>query len=368
MSRICCCIPAYNNAATIADVASRARAAAVHVIVVDDGSTDADLRELLKPLDVIVIRHENNLGKGAALLTAFAQAASRNAEYLITLDGDGQHFPEDIPLFHPHLDPATILIGSRQTVVGAMPSSSIFGREFSDFWVNIETGNAVTDTQSGFRVYPVAYVQKLNLTARHYNFEMEILAKSLWAGLNAKSVPIRVWYPEASRRVSSFRPFMDNLRISLVHTRLVFRQFLPWPHKRLAQSGAAPRGVRQWLKDLCLQNSRPLGLAAAATVSALLGIVLWPWGAVAVLYVAIRLHLNKIMCVAVLLICATPVLPGVCLSIGQKIVGLEARSGWAWFVGSHVVAFCAALAIWPLVYFAAQRLNPPRLPEQVNQT
>ena len=77
------------------------------------------------------------------------------AKYLITLDGDGQHFPEDIPQFVSRLDPDTILIGSRREVIGKMPRSSRFGREFSDFWVCIESGAVVSDTQSGFRAYPL---------------------------------------------------------------------------------------------------------------------------------------------------------------------------------------------------------------------
>ena len=162
MSEIWCGIPVYNNAGTIADVVSRCRRQIADVVVIDDGSTDADLRELLKPLDVPVIRHPQNLGKGKALMTAFDYAAVRGAKYFITLDGDGQHFPEDIPQFISRLDPDTILIGSRQRVIGKMPYSSRFGREFSDFWVCVESGAVVSDTQSGFRAYPLPSIERLS--------------------------------------------------------------------------------------------------------------------------------------------------------------------------------------------------------------
>lgn len=226
-------IPVYNNAGTIADVARRAREVADKVLVIDDGSTDGDLRELLKPLDVTVVRHDRNQGKGAALLTAFRHVANAGGRYLITLDGDGQHFPEDICRFTQRLSPDTILLGHRAEITGQMPRSSRFGRRFSDFWIFAETFHWVLDSQSGFRAYPVAHMLQLPMWSKHYNFEMEILTRALWAGLRVESVPVRVWYPPADERVSHFHKVRDNFRISRVHIRLLARRLWPWPHRRL---------------------------------------------------------------------------------------------------------------------------------------
>jgi glycosyltransferase involved in cell wall biosynthesis len=230
MTQTWCAIPVYNNATTVVDIVRRARAQIERVIVVDDGSTDADLCDLLKPLDVEVIRHQRNRGKGEALLTAFRAVAERGGQYVITLDGDGQHFPEDIPHFLPLLQPATILVGMR---VGEMPRASRFGRRFSDFWIWLETSRKVVDSQSGFRAYPVAPMLKLKMWSRHYNFEVEILTRALWAGLTVGSVPIRVWYAEAGKRISSFHPFKDNLRMTRLHIRLLLRRLIPI-HQKLA--------------------------------------------------------------------------------------------------------------------------------------
>ncbi len=227
-------IPVYNNAGTIADVARRARERADHILVIDDGSTDADLRDLLKPLDVTVLRHDQNQGKGAALLTACRYVADQAGQYLITLDGDGQHFPEDIPRLVERLSPDTILLGHRADIRGHMPRSSRFGRRFSDFWIFAETFRWVLDSQSGFRAYPVQHVLKLPMWSRHYNFEMEVLTRALWAGLTVESVPIRVWYPPAAERVSHFHKVRDNFRISRVHIRLLARRLWPMPYRRLA--------------------------------------------------------------------------------------------------------------------------------------
>ena len=94
----CCVIPVYNNINTIEDVVRRARSVIDNVLVIDDGSSDADLTEVLQHLAVEVVRHRENLGKGAALNTALNILDQRNIDYMITLDGDGQHFPEDIPM------------------------------------------------------------------------------------------------------------------------------------------------------------------------------------------------------------------------------------------------------------------------------
>lgn len=369
MTQIWCGIPVYNNAATIADVARGCREQIAGVVVVDDGSTDADLRDLLKTLDVAVVRHPSNQGKGAALLTALQFAAERGAEYLLTIDGDGQHFPEDIPRFLSRLSPDAILLGSRETIVGDMPRSSLFGREFSDFWICVESGASLRDTQSGFRVYPVKHLLNLRLVCRRYNLEMEVLTRAIWAGLRVLSVPIRVWYPDRSQRVSSFRPFLDNLRISLLHVRLVSRRLLPVPHRRLTSAPAPVSRTRaQWLRHVWTENSSPLGLAAAAALSVLLCILLWPWGPIAAAYLAQRWHLNKVMVLASMAVCLPRALPAFCIRIGRSVLQSDVSPFWVWYVGSHIVAFLASPVLALLVYNVARRLRPERLSFAGNQT
>jgi Glycosyl transferase family 2 len=359
MTSIWCGIPVYNNAATIADVARRCREQIDHVLVVDDGSTDADLRDLLKNLDVTVVRHPSNQGKGAAILTALQFASERGSEYLLTLDGDGQHFPEDIPGFLSRLSPDSILLGARDRITGDMPRSSLFGRDFSDFWVCIESGASLRDTQSGFRVYPIKLLQNLRLVCRHYNFEMEVLTRAVWAGLSVVSVPIRVWYPGRSQRISSFRPLLDNLRISLLHTRLAARQLLPIPHRRLVRGPNEPH----WLRNLWSENSSPLGLAAATALTVLLCILLWPWGPIAAAYLALRWHLNKIVALASMALCMTHALPAFCIRVGRSVLQPDVSPFLIWYVGSHIVAFLASPVLALVVYNIASRFRAasPRL-------
>lgn len=371
---IWCAIPVYNNAGTILDVAARCRKQLEHVVVIDDGSTDADLRERLRDLDVTVLRHPQNLGKGAAILTALRYAAERGATYVLTIDGDGQHFPEDIPSFLPHLDRDTILLGAREEVVGNMPRSSRFGRELSDFWILVETGAALRDTQCGFRVYPVKPLMKMPFFSRHFNFEIEVLTRAIWGGLRVAKVPVRVWYPpQGDTRVTSFHPIRDNVRISLAHSRLVGRRLLPVPYKRLAIAPKPPRQTIQQrlrgFRELFNENTSPLGLAAAAWVGVFLGTLPIVFVHVAaVLYVSIRLHLNKVMALAIQNLCMPPLVPIFCIAVGYRLrhgkVIDASRSAalldrpldllYEWFLGSLIVAPLLALVVAVVVYMVAR--------------
>ena len=357
-----CAIPVYNNNATIRDVAERARQQMAHVVVVDDGSTRADLGQLLAGLDVVLLTHERNRGKGAAILTALRYAAEHHAEHLIILDGDGQHFPEDVPHFVQQLAPHTILIGYRQEVLGAMPHSSRFGRDFSDFWIYLETGAFASDTQSGFRSYPVPDVLALCLNSRHYNFEVDVITRAIWSGLAVRTIPIRVWYPDPTHRISSFRPFLDNLRISLTHARLVGRQLSPLPHRR-AVPAARKVNLTKRLQNLVIGNTTPLGFAAAACAAASLGSLPTFWcRALAIAYVSMRLHLNKPVAMLILGLCAWPVLPNLCIALGRQLVHGDngaVTSGLAeWFVGSLVVAPVSGMLAAGFAYAIARQIRP----------
>ena len=237
-----------------------------------------------------------------------------------------------------------------------MPHSSLFGRDFSDFWICIETGQTVRDSQSGFRAYPVAPVLDLKIEAQHYNFEMEVLTKALWAGLRVSSIPIQVFYPERSQQVSSFKPFLDNARISRTHTRLVLRAFLPLPHEQLIEpQDQSPTTVKSIFHAWQGENASPLGLATAAGLTVLPGIALWPWGAIVALFVAVRLHLNKFMTLGVLAFCMAPVVPHLSQKLGRALFADRFSPGIQTFIAAHLIAFPVAVCLALLVYISAKR-------------
>lgn len=228
LDRVWCVIPVYNNRLTVKGIADECLLYLKNVLVVDDGSTDTDVLNLFEGTGVAVIRHGKNMGKGEAINTALKFIAGKGGLFMITIDADGQHYPEDIKKFLPLLsadDPA-IIIGCRNFDTINVPASSRFGRKFASLWLRIETGISVGDCQSGFRAYPVKCLSRIITYGSHYDFEAEILARGAWAGLKLISVPVDVWYPEPQSRVSSFKPFLDNLRISVMHARLVGRRFM----------------------------------------------------------------------------------------------------------------------------------------------
>jgi glycosyltransferase involved in cell wall biosynthesis len=232
-----CVIPVFNNAATIADVAERCRKVLDKVLVVDDGSTDTDLKSLFAGSDIELIQHPENRGKGAALLSALDFLVKRDAGYMITIDGDGQHYPEDIPLFFPFMEKNdySMLIGCRDFSAPNITGASRRGRALANFWMQVETGLKIDDCQSGFRAYPVKYVAQLKFICRHYNFETEVLVRAAWAGLEFHCVTVRTWYEEPEKRISHFKPFLDTFRISCIHAHLTACRLLPLPHKKLVK-------------------------------------------------------------------------------------------------------------------------------------
>jgi glycosyltransferase involved in cell wall biosynthesis len=158
-------IPVFNNKDTVRAVAMACRDELPNVVVVDDGSTDTDVLSLLKDTGVVVLKHDRNKGKGRAILTALQYVREHGARYVITIDADGQHHPRDIRNFLPLLadQSETLIIGARRLDAPNRPRSSRFGMRFSDFWLSVETGIAMKDTQSGFRAYPVANIWQINL-------------------------------------------------------------------------------------------------------------------------------------------------------------------------------------------------------------
>ena len=218
-------IPVYNHGKQIGEVIRQTRQLALPIFVIDDGSTDSTPEVLAACDGITVLRHAENLGKGAALLTGFKAAEQQGHDWAISLDGDGQHHPEDAQqlLQAAENSPRCLVVGKRQGMEDNVnvPWTSRFGRGFSNFWVWAAGGPLLADSQSGFRLYPLPESLHLHVQARRYQFEVEVLVKARLHGLPVKETSIRVVYQPKGVRVSHFQPWLDFRRNSATFNRLI---------------------------------------------------------------------------------------------------------------------------------------------------
>ena len=225
-------VPVYNHGHRVAAVVRDVLALGGPVIVVDDGSTDHSAAVLARMEGIRLLRHPVNRGKGAALLSGM-RAAAAMADWAITIDADGQHRPRDARGLLAAIAPGKrpIVVGRRGNMDRA-PWTSRGGRAFSNFWVRCAGGPALADTQSGFRVYPLPEVLGLPVRARRYQYEIEVLVKARWIGMDIVEAPVGVVYEQPGQRVSHFHPVADFLRNARTFSHLITRRvFTPrlWP-------------------------------------------------------------------------------------------------------------------------------------------
>ena len=217
MTRVAVVIPAYNEAGTIRDIAQRTLARSPWLIVVDDGSTDGTA-EALSGLSLALVRNPENRGKGASLGRGIRQALEQGADAVVTLDGDGQHLPEDIPRLldaHAHHRNA-IVVGARLHDGRNIPRDRYLANRTANFFVGWAAGQAIADSQSGFRVYPAPLLRALSACcdrAAGFVFESEILIEAARSGTRIVAVPVAAIYEQRGRR-SHFRPVLDIARIA----------------------------------------------------------------------------------------------------------------------------------------------------------
>lgn len=214
-------IPLYNNEKTVRAVAEKTIAQGLPLLVVNDGSTDGGPQKLTG-LQLEILNISVNSGKGAAIRKAAEWAEKNGYTHIITIDADGQHLPEEIPLFIEKIktSPDSIIVGDRDFSSLHIPLASRLGRINSNFWLRVTSGFQLPDTQSGFRAYPVKAIAQARCRTSRYDYEIEILVRSAWAGFKLEHIPISVIYNEETRKGSHFNSLKDNIRCSVIFTRL----------------------------------------------------------------------------------------------------------------------------------------------------
>jgi len=331
MNKLKCCVivPTYNNHKTLKRVLDGILLQTANVIIVNDGSTDSTKNILADYPNLVQIHLEKNKGKGNALRQGFKKAKELEYDFAITIDSDGQHFPEDIPVFLNHLEQENqpvLLIGSRNMAQEGIPKKSSFGNKFSNFWFWFETGNKLQDTQSGYRLYPLNQIPE-DFYTNKFEFEIEIIVRSSWNGVAVKNIPVQVLY-DMNERVSHFRPFKDFTRISILNTVLVtIAIFYIKPRDFFRK--LKKKGIKRFLIENVLEsNDSKLKKSLSIALGVFIGIApFWGFQTLLVLFLAYILKLNKVISFAFSNISFPPFIPFIIfasLKIGSLFIESDA--------------------------------------------
>ncbi len=315
MQRLGCCVlvPTYNNGGTLKKVLDGILKRTTSVIVINDGATDNTADILAVYPEVQQLHLPENKGKGNALRHGFEKAIALGFAYAITIDSDGQHYPDDIPVFLEALENSEnkniLLIGARNMAQSDVPGKSSFGNKFSNFWFWFETGKRLTDTQSGYRLYPLKEIAKLRLRTPKFEFEIEVIVKAAWNGTSVQNIPIRISYDE-EERVSHFRTVPDFARISVLNTWFVIVALFYIKPRNLFRK-IKKKGFKQFLIENVLQhNDSPKKKALSIALGVFIGICpFWGFQTLLVFSLAVFLKLNKAIAFAFSNVSIPPMIP-----------------------------------------------------------
>ncbi len=371
--KVCVLIPTYNNDRTLKRVIDGVIEFTKNILIVNDGATDTTSQILKDYPQLEQIHIPKNKGKGNALRVGFKQAEELGYHFAITIDSDGQHFPEDISVFIDALEISEtknlLLIGARNMEHESIPGGSSFGNKFSNFWYRLETGIELSDTQSGYRLYPLKEINAITFYTTKFEFEIENIVKAAWRGVTVKNIPIKVLYDE-SERVSHFRPIKDFARISVLNTWFVLVTFLYIKPRNLFRK-FQEKGIKRFFKeDLLGSQDAPEKKAKSIALGVFIGLSpLWGLQTLLVLFLAVFFKLNKAIAFAFSNVSLPPFIPFIILislQIGALLLGEEKsysigdfngefellKSLKTYIVGSFVFAVVASIISGGIGYIA----------------
>ncbi|QQX77880.1 MULTISPECIES: DUF2062 domain-containing protein [Aequorivita] len=326
--KCCVIIPTFNNYKTLQKVIEGVLVYTENVIVVNDGSTDSTSGILANFPLIQQIFIEKNQGKGIALRQGFKHAVNLGYRYAITIDSDGQHFPEDIPAIIEALEneprKEVLLIGARNMTQLGVPKKSSFGNKFSNFWFWVETGIRLQDTQSGFRLYPLFAMENMKFYTKKFEFEIEAIVKAAWSGIDVKNVPVQIHY-EMKNRVSHFRPFKDFTRISILNTWFVLVTFLYIKPRNFFRKLKKKGFKRFIIEDFLGSDDSAEKKAFSISLGVFIGLSpIWGFHTIVVIFLALLLNLNKVIAFAFSNISIPPFIPLILyfsLKLGSWLLG-----------------------------------------------
>jgi uncharacterized protein (DUF2062 family) len=364
-------IPQTGHSRALRPVVESAMEQGLPLLLVGSEDDHGDLALIANP-QVERLRLAAGREMGRALLAGAALAKEQGYGAILTVDDGGEYDPADARLL---LDAArtswpAIVIGTGATEAAEIKVSRPPIGDFSAFWVRLECGQSIPDTRSGFRLYPVDFLTSRKFLACGRGFEVETLVRGAWAGLPLLSVKVPAGPLPAAEKDQLPHRFMDSLNTVLLHTLLLTRSLLPWPHRRIVPKAAAedPWSLLseplRFFRLLCREHASAIELAAASWVGIFIGALpIIPFGIVTIVYVNHKLHLNKLAGVAASNVCVFPFVPFLCVEVGhflrfgsfwsefnrQTLLHEIHYRLWEWLLG--------ALLVGPLIGFAGALLT-----------
>ena len=208
--KACVIIPTYNEEKNIGALIGKIRGQGLDIIIVDDGSTD-NTAKISRETGAILISHDKNEGKGASLIRGFQYAQNNGYDAVICMDGDGQHLPEEIPLFlkTANYSDSGVFVGNRMSKTVNMPLVRMLTNKFMSWLISLLVKQKIYDTQCGFRLIKTGVLKKLNLKTSKFEIESELLIQAARLGFKIESVPIKTVY---AGEKSQINPFFDTVR------------------------------------------------------------------------------------------------------------------------------------------------------------
>lgn len=370
--KACVLIPTYNNAGTLADVLTNVLQYTDDLIVVNDGSTDNTVEILKQFPNIHAVNYTPNQGKGMALRRGIEQAAKLGYEYAVTMDSDGQHYASDLELFLNKIEetPGALIIGARNLNQENVQLKSSFGNRFSNFWFWVNTGIKLPDTQSGYRLYPVQKLARKTYFTTKYEFEIEVIVRASWSGVDVTYIPISVYYPKPEERVSHFRPFKDFSRISVLNTVLVLIALLWIKPRDFVKLLFSKEGWKKIWKAVFVHPEESNHTKAASVgFGVFMGIVpVWGFQLAIGIPAAILMRLNKALFILAANISIFPFTPFIWMAsllTGKWLLGNKEwivawkdftlqrfmQEGLAFFLGGTVLSIVAGTVVYLLTYF-----------------
>lgn len=206
----CVIIPAYNEEKTISDIIGKIKRQGLEILIIDDGSTD-NTAKIAKANSCLLIANSRNQGKGAALIKGFNYVKEKEFEVVITMDGDGQHLPEDIASFMKISanSPHAFFIGNRMFKPSGMPLIRQFTNKFMSWFISRIIKQRIPDTQCGFRLIKTELLKKIIFSTHRFETETEILIRTSRLGYKIISVPIQTIYRHEKSQIN---PMIDTVR------------------------------------------------------------------------------------------------------------------------------------------------------------